>query len=555
MYLLRLLAITMLLIPGYLRVQAQQLPTLVKDFGMLPGTYAGTLGADLNGKFVTDSLGTLLISDGTDTGTHSIKSFYRISAMKVVNGKLFMIACDTLEHGNELWISDGTEAGTYLVKEINPALNASGVMYFIFEDYSIVAFDNKVFFYGNDGTHGVELWKSDGTAAGTIMVKDINTISGADILELSYFPFGAIQASGGKLYFSANDGINGSELWCTDGTPANTHIVKDLIPLSGSGNPRYLTAFNDKLCFWATDGIDSGIYITDGTDTGTHLLATHIFTPNSEQAILNGKLYFFADTPGVVGTSALWCTDGSAAGTAWVSHAFYGTTQYSYKSYLSAFLDTCNGKLCFGAAGNLWESDGVPGSTHLLKDLSMLPGVCNTPTHITNFEGKIYMKATTTSGRVEIIESDGTDTGTHLLPHPGSDFSTTSSFVTGNYLTMPLTVVGTKLFFWNTYKTSLGHSLYVIGQAGLSASQINSIAASVTIFPNPSRDAITITSPVGTHIFKIELLSLEGRLIRSVEVDNLSQVIVHLDENTCGSAGIVRVYTDAGISVQVLTRR
>ncbi len=521
---------------------------------MPPGTNAGMTGADLGGKFVTDSLGTLLISDGTDTGTHSLKSFYRISAMRVVNGKLFMIACDTLEHGSELWASDGTEAGTYLVKEINPAVNASGVMYFNFEDYSLVGFDNKVFFYGNDGTHGVELWKSDGTAAGTMMVKDINTVPWADILWLGGFPFGALKVSGDKLYFSANDGINGAELWCTDGTDANTHIVKDLAAGFNGSNPQYLTAFSNKLCFWATDGVDSGLYITDGSDTGTHMLASHIFTPNSENAVLDNKLYFFADTLSAPGTSALWSTDGTPAGTSWVSHAFYSTTQYSYRSYLSAFMNAYNGKLYFGAAGNVWESSGVPGGTHLLKDLSTITGICCTPTQITNFGGKMYMKANAANGRVEIIVSDGTDTGTHVAAHAGADFSTTSSLITGNYLLMPLTIAGSKLFFWNTYTNAAGHSVYKIALPTLTIDNPSRCDVTASVFPNPARDVLHISTPAGTLIYRTELINMDGRTLISLPVENVNNVAIKLTDDSSAPLMILRVYTNNGVANSIVTR-
>jgi hypothetical protein len=49
------------------------------------------------------------------------------------------------------------------------------------------------------------LWRSDGTAAGTIMVKNINP-SGD-----SYPVF--LTAVGSTLYFRATDGTNGNELW------------------------------------------------------------------------------------------------------------------------------------------------------------------------------------------------------------------------------------------------------------------------------------------------------------------------------------------------------
>ncbi len=81
-----------------------------------------------------------------------------------VNGTLFFDAFSATT-GEALWKSDGTDAGTVLVKDIYPG-GASGLKEF-------VNVDGTLFFQANDGTHGNELWKSDGTDVGTVMVKDI----------------------------------------------------------------------------------------------------------------------------------------------------------------------------------------------------------------------------------------------------------------------------------------------------------------------------------------------------------------------------------------------
>ena len=77
-----------------------------------------------------------------------------------------------------------------------------------------------------DGANGLEMWQSDGTAAGTTLSKDINPGAG------SSYPNGFTNFDG-KLIFSANDGVNGDELWISDGTAAGTTLLKDINPAQG----------------------------------------------------------------------------------------------------------------------------------------------------------------------------------------------------------------------------------------------------------------------------------------------------------------------------------
>lgn len=92
-------------------------------------------------------------------------------------------------------------------------------------DFTVM--DSTLYFMADDGLTGYELWKSDGTAEGTIQVKDINP--GVD----SASPVNLV-AVGDSLYFSANDGVIGAELWRTDG--AITELVKDINPILGAGS-------------------------------------------------------------------------------------------------------------------------------------------------------------------------------------------------------------------------------------------------------------------------------------------------------------------------------
>ena len=98
-----------------------------------------------------------------------------------------------------------------------------------------------LFFSASDGVHGPGLWKSDGTAGGTVLV---SSASPSNLTNLN-----------GSLLFTANDGVHGKELWQSDGTTAGTVLVGDIVPGSGSSNPTNLANVNGVLYFRADDGI------------------------------------------------------------------------------------------------------------------------------------------------------------------------------------------------------------------------------------------------------------------------------------------------------------
>jgi ELWxxDGT repeat protein len=186
--------------------------------------------------------------------------------LTAVAGTLYFSAGDE-SHGRELWKSDGTERGTVLVRDI--AADGSSFP----QQMTNVA--GTLFFAADDGIHGYELWKSDGTEAGTVLVRDIAVEGSSGPQQLTNLA--------GTLFFAADDGIHGVELWKSDGTEAGTVLVRDIRPGGASGSPE-----------WATYDDNSNRYDVD-------------------DAIVAGTLYFTADD-GVHGRE-LWRTDGTPAGT------------------------------------------------------------------------------------------------------------------------------------------------------------------------------------------------------------------------------------------------
>jgi ELWxxDGT repeat protein len=150
------------------------------------------------------------------------------------DGKIFFIA-DNGVHGRELWVTDGTPAGTLMVKDIQP-----GPLYsnFEFKPEMGALIGSRLVFTAEELTHGREAWVTDGTPNGTFLLKDI--LPGSGTSGASYF-----KAWNGRVW------INGDELWVTDGTPAGTVLAKDLNPGPCSSSPRFCHEAQGRLYFRA----------------------------------------------------------------------------------------------------------------------------------------------------------------------------------------------------------------------------------------------------------------------------------------------------------------
>ena len=244
----------------------------------------------------------LEINPGSDTS--------KPNNLTALGNTLYFTANDSV-NGIQLWKSDGSVAGTTKVTNINPGN---------FNPENLTVFGNKLLFSADDGVNGRELWVYNGTTA--TLVSDINSgFADSNPSNLTVL--------GNKAFFTANNGTNGKELWVYDGTTVS--LVKDINSGSTDSNPNNLIAFNGKLYFTANDG-NNGVELwsSNGTATGTTLVKDigidgASSTP-SKLTVFNNSLYFTADD-GINGIE-LWKSDGTAAGTNLVQNITPGNSGF-----------------------------------------------------------------------------------------------------------------------------------------------------------------------------------------------------------------------------------
>ncbi len=368
------------------------------------------------------------------------------SELTSVNDTLYFYADDGT-NGQELWKSDGTAGGTVIVKDIWPGSSS--------QPRGLTNVNGTLYFFANDGIHGRELWKSDGTAAGTVLVKDINPSSGSS--HVGIFPINV----NGTLYFAADDGTHGAELWKSDGTAAGTLLVKDINPGSGDSGPLNFAAVNGTLFFVAEDvQYNKELWKTDGTATGTVLVKD--INPGcfplgvGPEGLTNGNGTLYFTHIDCINGRELWKSDGTEAGTMLVKDINPGSGSSV------SFLSTANGTLYFGAddgtnGEELWKSDGTAAGTVLVKEIwpGSNGGLQST---ITNVDGMLYFIGNDGIRGRELWKSDGTAAGTVMVKDilPGSDGSNPGNFTNVNGTLYFTADDGISIGLWNSDGTAVG---------------------------------------------------------------------------------------------------
>lgn len=338
---------------------------------------------------------TLWVTDGTPEGTGTadlLDGMIGYAEPTTVGDQLYFVTTEGEDEPHQLWQSDGSAAGTRLVRTM-PARD-------------LVALGDRLLFWGHDAAHGWEPWVTDGSKAGTRLVRDLVSGSGSSTIR-------SWAVMGSRLYFAVKRASAGTELWRSDGTAAGTSRVQDLQPGAADLVSSVVRA-GDRLFFGGRDARGLELWTSDGTAAHTRLVRD-IRTPGSsaprDLVAFGDRVVFEAD--GDDG-ARIWVSDGTRGGTLELTAA-----DLSPDLSIAAVLGD---RLLFGAVTDeskgavLWVTDGTPGGTHRVVGASVLHGLGR----LVASGARVYFAGEDAKGR-EPWSSDGTRAGTTLLADLDTD--------------------------------------------------------------------------------------------------------------------------------------
>lgn len=470
--------------------------------------------------------------------TTGLKTGSSPKEMTCLNNKIIFSAT-TASDGNELWISDGTKAGTKMLKDIYPDSininpNSSSATGF-------TLFNNKLYFVANDKESRDNLWETDGTEAGTKKVLNkriearnwpMTILNGKFLLKIdsagfgtelfSYDPLtnnlillkdiypggssgfnssslGIFNIVGNKAYFGATSGLEGAELFVTDGTPSGTTIVKDINTGKRDAWPFGFGILNNKLLFTAINfnAAEASLWVTDGTDAGTiEISKMKVNRSNFPTSPVNykGKIYFQGyDT---IGNWELWQTDGTTNGT--VEFMNIRPDPYrkveildpSYPQQLNVF----NDKLYFSASDGdnrlLWQSDGTKSGTFKVKNNYSNLKNLHSPSNFYHHNGFLYFISESDSFGTALCQYNGIDSNSFKILTPDSAKRYNPFFIFDYELWRNFASCNNDLYLVGNYKFD-SYNLWKIADLPTSIETIEN-KSNFKTYPNPNKGSFKI---------------------------------------------------------------
>ena len=353
----------------------------------------------------------LLSTDGTPAGTALVPA----SGMPTTQTQGRVRSCGaSVLHSFPGGLGLATPAGPSLVAQTG-AIAEDGPS----SPTQFVRFGSLVLFTADDGVHGRELWRTDGTEAGTSLVMDLATG------EASSLPDDFVVV-GDRVAFTADDGVHGRELWWTDGSALGTELI-DIESGAESSLPADLTHSRGQLYFSsALPDSPVRLFVSDGTAQGTLEVAPGLRLGDAGNRLVAAgdvredvALFF---TAAIVGSEneELWGTDGTMPGTFLVAEIHVGPMGGAPRN-----LTVVDDRLYFAgrALGTGFEpfvSDGTQAGTEMIADLIPGPMSSMLPNAIAvEFDGRWVFQGTDNNGARLIWITDGTNLGTSPLAEPG----------------------------------------------------------------------------------------------------------------------------------------
>jgi len=363
----------------------------------------------------------LFATDGTPDGTVHVKDIAGIGSVPNLSPSLLAYQWEPLffdagakayftpldsTKGKEVWVTDGSTAGTHIVKDLYQGQGGDALM------LGVVGTD-LIFFESTSETDR-QLFKTDGTAAGTVQLSNFPPliVNVSDGYEYARDPV----TINGKVYFGLTSMRGEQDLWVSDGTSSGTRKLGN-VPAPWNIDPTSLTAFGNSLLFIGFDSA-AGSTVLYKVDTATDIpqaLANAQFNGSGEKtiAVMDGYALF------VGSGSQLWKTDGTAGGTVAITNFSIpgnGTLPLGSQDTIITRVGSNAVFLGWGSQNDryLWGTDGTaPGTVQLTPaPTGTNPGGVQTVIGVVGNHG--YFVVPTASGN-EVVATDGTVAGTHVL--------------------------------------------------------------------------------------------------------------------------------------------
>jgi ELWxxDGT repeat protein len=301
-------------------------------------------------------------------------------------------------HGGELWVSDGSGGGTHPLADLCPGPCDAA-------PFDLAAAGGAIYAAAAFADH-TALLRSDGSAAGTV---ELAALPGGDGTRLD------LAAVATQVFFAGTDPASGAQPWTSDGTLAGTHLLRKLAGAAPSSDPGGFAAVGSRLLFAASDGVERGLWGGGPSAAGVEpLTATGALGAEGpgETAVAGGLAYFVAAAPDD-GTRELWRSDGTRIGT--LRLASFPRRDVHDLRELSGRLVFVAGRTDGAQPGfALWTSDGTAAGT---VERVVLPAAAIDVPFLAAAGGALYF-AVEYEDRAELYTSDGTAAGTRPLLTP-----------------------------------------------------------------------------------------------------------------------------------------